>query len=342
MTDCSIVRTGVVCSIGAGAPQLSASFRCGLSGYVESALIDGQGRSLTMALVPDVVLDPLALELDSEPLSDRERSMLRLAGTALRQIAPPVTPPCPVFLALPERRPACTNALDPSFLEKLGIQAGIRFNDAASECFELGRAGGMHALRAGIAALESGRQHVLVGGVDTYIDLRLLADLEPEKRLLVADVKDGFVPGEAAAFLLLSRMAAEGATVVRAVGTAEDPGHRYSEEPALGEGLSAALEDAIARHGEQAQVRTCFSGLNGESFGAKEWGVAQLRHHALFDAALQFEHPGDSFGDVGAAMAPLLVALADETSRAGHRSSPMLVWASSDREPCGCAFLATA
>ena len=37
----------------------------------------------------------------------------------------------------------------------------------------------------------------------------------------------------------------------------------------------------------------------------------------------------------------LLVALADETRRAGHRAAPLLVWASSDAAQRACAFLAT-
>ena len=125
-----------------------------------------------------------------------------------------------------------------------------------------------------------------------------------------------------------------------AVGTAEDPGHRYSEAPALGVGLANALEDARSGLAGVEPVKTCFAGLNGESFGAKEWGVAHIRHHSFFDRKLAFEHPADCFGDVGAAMGPLLIALADETLRAGHRQGPALVWASSDHAPCACAYVA--
>jgi 3-oxoacyl-[acyl-carrier-protein] synthase-1 len=126
---------------------------------------------------------------------------------------------------------------------------------------------------------------------------------------------------------------------VAAVGTAEDPGHRYSDAPALGVGLSAALDDALSPEFELTPVKTCFAGLNGEHFGAKEWGVAHTRHHKLFDRALAFEHPSDCFGDVGAAQGTLLMALADETMRTHHRFGPTLVWASSDHAPCGCAIL---
>ena len=139
--------------------------------------------------------------------------------------------------------------------------------------------------------------------------------------------------------LVLSRVAAAGFSLVAEVGIAEDPGHRNSAAPSLGEGLSKALEDARSRISAPDPVRTCFAGLNGEAFGAKEWGVAHIRHRSLFHPELAFEHPADCFGDVGAAMGCLLVALADETMRAGQRHGPMLIWASSDHAPCACTFL---
>jgi len=41
---------------------------------------------------------------------------------------------------------------------------------------------------------------VVVGGVDTFLDLRLLAELDAEQRILGAQVMDGFIPGEGAGF----------------------------------------------------------------------------------------------------------------------------------------------
>ncbi|HEY6882345.1 MAG TPA: hypothetical protein VI299_30145 [Polyangiales bacterium] len=95
------------------------------------------------------------------------------------------------------------------------------------------------------------------------------------------------------------------------------------------------------RNARLAPVRTCFAGLNGESFGAKAWGVAHMRHHALFVPDLAFEHTADVHGDVGATMATLLLALADETLRNDQRPAPALVWAASDHAPCGAAYVTT-
>jgi 3-oxoacyl-[acyl-carrier-protein] synthase I len=343
MTQCYIAKTGVICAIGSGTAQLSASFRAGLSGYVQSPVIGRNSEPLVMALVPESDLEALDGSLDAKSLSDRERRMLRLGGAALRQLSVGIDKPLPMFLALPEARPGTRARSQRDFIEHLSTQAALPIDARASQYFELGRAGGLYALQAAVAALGAGMESALVGGIDTCLDLTSLARLDRERRLLGSDIKDGFVPGEGSAFVVLSRArggADSACTAVRAVGTAEDPGHRYSDAPALGVGLSAALDDALSQEPHLAPVKTCFAGLNGEHFGAKEWGVAHTRHHDLFDRALFFEHPSDCFGDLGAAQAAVLIALADETMRTQQRPGPMLVWASSDHAPCGCAYLA--
>jgi len=340
MTRVHLVNSGAICAIGIGTAQCSAAFRAGLSGYVQSALHGRCGEPLTMALVPELDLEPLSDALLEQPLGDRERRMLRLGGAALRQVSDHVERPLPMFLALPEPEPGKPAHSGRGFLEHLATQAALPLAIDTSRYFELGRAGGLYALQAALDALRAGQDSALVCGIETCLDLPWVARLDHERRLLGPDVKDGFVPGEGAAVLHLSRTAVSGASLIAAVGTAEDLGHRYSEAPALGVGLANALEDARARLPALEPVRTCFAGLNGEAFGAKEWGVAHIRHHDLFDRELAFEHPADCFGDVGAAMGPLLIALADETLRSGHRAGPMLIWASSDHAPCACAYLA--
>ena len=89
----------------------------------------------------------------------------------------------------------------------------------------------------------------------------------------------------------------------------------------------------------QAPIATTFAGFNGESFDAKLWGVARLRHNDFFSPGMVIEHPADKFGDAGAAMGAMLVALAAKSLTSGTRSGPALVWAASDREPRACAVM---
>ncbi|HEY6882362.1 MAG TPA: hypothetical protein VI299_30230, partial [Polyangiales bacterium] len=258
-SDAFVVQTGVTCSIGNGAMQCSAAFRAGLSGYELSAVQGRNQEGLRLSLVPELELEPLVTGLEHESLTCRERRLLRLGGQALR---PMTNLSGPLFLALPEPAPGARQ-LRNDFVSLLNTQAQAQFDARASKVFRLGRAGGFFALQAALAALCAGASRVLVGGIDTCLDPRLLASLEAEGRLLTSEVRDGFTPGEAAAFLCLSRARATPQdAIVRAVGTAEDPGHRYSQEPALGVGLSAALDAMQWRSRGLPSVRTCFSGLN--------------------------------------------------------------------------------
>jgi 3-oxoacyl-[acyl-carrier-protein] synthase-1 len=202
------------------------------------------------------------------------------------------------------------------------------------------------ALEHALNALETDPNGtVIVGGVDTYLDLRLLGTLDGESRILGTRVMDGFIPGEGAAFCALSGVAASRAgqgprIVVNAAASAMDPGHRYGTEPAKGEGLAMALNQVRQRAGQlPAPIGTTFAGFNGENFDAKLWGVARMRHNDLFSPAMAMDHPADKFGDAGAATGAILMALAAKSLTVGARPGPALVWAASDREARACAVV---
>ena len=173
-----------------------------------------------------------------------------------------------------------------------------------------------------------------------------MAALDAEERLLGPRVMDGFIPGEGAAFVLLtsSHIARawqlDARVEVAGIGTALDGGHRYGTEPARGEGLSHAIEALTSSLSVRAPIQRIYAGLNGEHFFAKEWGVARIRHDRWFAPAAAIEHPADCYGDAGAATGALLLALAERALRRGS-PGPSLVWASSDREPCACALVNT-
>jgi 3-oxoacyl-[acyl-carrier-protein] synthase-1 len=172
-----------------------------------------------------------------------------------------------------------------------------------------------------------------VGGVDSLIDLELLGLLDQEDRVQRESVTDGFVPGEGAAFLLLGArqtlQASSALASITAPGTGQEKGHYYSRDPYLGDGLADAIRVAVERAGV-ASIRTVLSSLNGESFGAKEWGTAAIRNNDAFHRSLRLEAPADCFGDLGAAIGPVLVTLAALGMAKGYLPAPSMVWCSSE------------
>jgi 3-oxoacyl-[acyl-carrier-protein] synthase-1 len=244
--------------------------------------------------------------------------------------------PLPLILVGPEPMPGLDQVIGGSFLRQLESQSGIDFDNGLSKLCTTGRAGGVQALGAALQLLASGdHDYVLLGGVDSYLDLFLLSTLDGEDRVLANGVMDGFAPGEGAAFLLLcsdqARESLQQKPVVKIhpPGYAREQGHRYSEEPYTGDGLAEAVTAALEAL-NNGPVPTILSSMNGENFGAKEWGVAYTRNSSAFDPQLRFEHPAECYGDTGAAAMPILAGLATVGLTKGYYNGPVMVCCSSE------------
>ncbi len=344
MKPAAITSTCVLCSGGRGTEQAWASTRAGVSRVGNSGVMDKHYEAIQMSLVPEDALPALPPEIDTLGLPSRARRLLRLAAPVLKAVAADAGDgPHTVFTGLPQLSPAEAPWLT-SFHKLLGEFAGVQMNLATSRVVPLGRAAALLALEAGLKALEQGEvPAVIVGGVDTFFDLKLLAELDSENRILGPHVMDGFIPGEGAGFLVLKAQGqAAAGTSVLALGAASlpDPGHRYGTEPAKGEGLAKAMDQLRATLGAPtAPVGTTFAGFNGENFDAKLWGVARLRHTDFFSPTMSMQHPASTIGDTGAAAGAIMSALAATALSQGHRAGPALVWAASDREARACALI---
>jgi 3-oxoacyl-[acyl-carrier-protein] synthase-1 len=339
-----IGATHVLCAIGNGTDQVWASARAGIAKIASSHVMDRHFEPISMGLVPEDVLPPLNEEIEKLPLPSRARRMLRLATPSLQAVAKDLDGPVPIFIGLPALTPkeAPWIVHVPAYLQKL---TNVQIDLQRSAIVPHGRAAGLMALELAMNALQaipSGT--VIVGGVDTFLDLRLLATLDQEQRILGPRVMDGFIPGEGAAFVVLSgNPAGNGRVVVNGVASSMDEGHRYGTAPAKGEGLATAMAQLKQRAGQlSGPIATTFAGFNGESFDAKMWGVARVRHNDLFSPSMLIDHPADKYGDAGAATGAILLALAAKSLSIGARPGPTLVWAASDREPRACAVVSVA
>ena len=343
-----ICGTGMMTAVGDSAAQTATSVRAGLSRYAESSVHNKRFGPMTLALLPEESLPPLGDQLQQVPgLTARHIRMLRLAELPLKEVAGLVRSleQAPLFLATYEPSTDAPSPLADAFLQQLQLQTGIPFQQEGSKLFPGGRAGGLQALDSALAFLE-GDEHdlALVGGVDTLLDLRELSRLDQEDRVLAEGVMDGFAPGEAAAFLLLASdrgvqtSALSPLARVHPPSLAQEEGHRYSEEPYRGDGLAEAVSGAVEAL-DAGPIRTVLASLNGENLGAKEWGVALLRNSSALDPAHEIEHPAQCFGDTGAAVGPLLLALGAIGMSKGYLPGPSLVWCSSDGAARGAACL---
>lgn len=341
----AIGPSSVLCAGGRGTEQLWATVRAGISGIKDSHLANRDVEPIPMGVIPEAALLLLPPELLTAGLPGIARRMLQIAAPVLRAVSTTTGTPAVVYLALPQLDGTANSWLG-KFLEYLSICAEIPIDLAVSKIFPGGRAAAFAALEAALNTIEQNPSaSLVVGGVDTYLDLRVIGVLDREKRILGNEVLDGFIPGEGAAFLVLKNSRQTGPhpdsrqVTLRGAATVLDAGHRYGTEPARGEGLADALQKLSDTVAIRSPISNTFAGFNGESFDAKLWGVARLRHTSLFSPDMVMQHPADCIGDTGAAAGAILTTLAAFALSSGNREGPTLIWAASDHELRGCALL---
>nr|WP_301334608.1 beta-ketoacyl synthase N-terminal-like domain-containing protein [Variovorax dokdonensis] len=223
---------------------------------------------------------------------------------------------------------------------------------SAAAAFPQGHAAGLIGLQAAAQKLRQGQfDAFVIAGVDSYIDPDALEWLEACDQLHSAGAMNnawGFIPGEAAGAVLvvreeIARDANRDAIArILAIGAAEEVNRCKTESVCLGEGLTAALRDALVPLADGAKVTDVYCDMNGEPYRADEYGFAGLRTKERFDSLSEFVAPADCWGDVGAAGAPLHLMLAAIAGAKGYsRGELALTWASAEAGERAAALLAT-
>jgi 3-oxoacyl-[acyl-carrier-protein] synthase-1 len=214
-----------------------------------------------------------------------------------------------------------------------------------------GHAAAIKAVIEARSDLESERlDQVIVGGVDSLLEPETLEGLVEMRRIKTEDNIDGFIPGEAAAFVLLElpeKAKARGATTLAlldGIGIGEEPRTRESDQPSQATGLSEAIVAAfasLADKGADTGIAVC--DLNGETYRAREFGTAVPRVLSHLAGPLRLWHAADSIGDTGAASAAVSTCVAARALQKGYaRSRRALVFGGSDGGLRGALSLVSA
>lgn len=328
-----VASSGLLTAAGDDAASVEAAVRAGICRYRDSAVCDGMGEQVRLALAPDEALHPVPPRVRrASRLTARQARMIGLAVPALRNAAAGTrTKPMPLLLAAPAPYEERGLPFGAAHLALLAELAQVPIDAARSAVLSGGRAEGFAAIARGLEILARGAPAVLVGGVDSCFDLHLLGTLQRERRLLGPEAGDGFVPGEAAAFLLLTSQDSAGQRL-HMPGIGDEPGHRGSSEPCRGDGLTQAVERALRPF---PAVGTVITGFTGEQLPAKEWSIAAMRLRSALAVDIRVFHPFATIGDLGAASAAVMVACAAAGLARGALAGPCLAWAASDGSPRG-------
>ena len=289
-----MVAGGAVAALGANAVQIAMCARARMFQPRSLDLRDSRYQRIGMCTMGGVSADVMG--------ADR---MLALGRSALRQVlAAADVHGWPLLLALPEPgRPDDDPRLDGALLDELADETGMRIDRAASAIVRHGRPGAAMAFERALDLLDDGAPGVVVGGIDSYFHPGVLHWLESEHRLHGVGLEDGFVPGEAAAFVALSGAKDGVEANARVVGV----GHARDE--AVEQDLPRVAE-AMTRlvHAVQGtRSPWVINDVNGERSRVREWSLVSVRHNLATAEELRLPV---LCGDVGAASGALMATIA--------------------------------
>lgn len=335
-----IAGMGMITPVGANTDMTVAAVDAGLSAYQISDFYNNKNKPIKMSLVPNVIFDAFEAELEEgDRFNERHDRIIKMAILAIREACSrhKVDQPVPLLFAMPEEQDEDIDEYSPLF-ENLEKNCSPWISKKLCRSFYSGRAAGMEAIAFAFRYLyEQAYDYILIGGSDSYKDDYRLAPFIADNRILSVDDSDGFVPGEAASFLLLTNrpeLAMEdngNMIVLNPPGIASEKGHLGSAEPYRGEGLDQAFKNAFSQD-RREKISHIFSSMNGEHHWAKELGIATVRNKSALYHDVQIQHPADIFGDTGAATSTMLICLAAKSLLSDKNAKSNLVYSSSDHE----------
>ncbi len=312
----AILATGMVTGVGLDAPSSCAAIRCAYDNVQETRFMDKGGEWVMGSEVP----------LEGK-LWGREK-LLAMASMAIQecmaglQEAPqPITADqIPLLLCVAEEdRPGRLANLDGRFLQDLQALLGHRFHPA-SYLIPKGRVGGVEALRLATELLRNPEfPRVIIVGVDSYLNPATLVSFESQFRLKTSENSDGFIPGEAAAAVLLGRKSSQStAKELLCLGTGQgaEPAPIHSGEPLRGDGLVQAIWEALGQASlKLSDLDFRMADLSGENYGFKEATLALSRTLRELKEEFDIWLPAECLGETGAAVVPCMIGIAQASFR---------------------------
>lgn len=312
----AITGLGMISCLGEGAEINAAAMRCGYDGFAETPFMQPYhaepqlGASITLA--GDTQLRGI------EKLAYLGQSVIK---QAIEQLSPQhADNPIQLLMCLPDLQHHAHylqgNKAHQTLLDEIHNYSDIPDFHSQSQVYYQSRCGFTRALQQAQSSLyQDTISHVLIVGIDSLLNSASLGyyggDLYGEGRRLLGDGhSNGFIPGEAATAILLSKPDSNHANTPQIVGVGigkESASYHNSltDDPDIlrGKGLS----DAIKAASQQAHIdihNTAYrvASVSGEDYFFTEAALAQIKSLKQKVAEHPLWHPADSIGEVGAAV----------------------------------------
>lgn len=279
----------------------------------------------------------VAHQVPATDLPSGRAKLVKMAAAAVREALQPLElapeGSLPLLLCVPEtERPGRLAEIDDVLFEALQKELSYRFHPTLSAIVPHGRASVPLALgQAHRLWMEHGQQRVLITAVDSYNWWPTLMHYQRTRRLLTPLNTNGFMPGEAAAAVLVGAATGGGLECI-GVGQGFEAAHIESEQPLRAEGLTQAIRSALQDAGcslETLDFR--ITDLAGEQYYFKEAALALARTLRVRKEEFDIWHPAECVGEVGSAIGGVMLAVALAACRNGYAPGPgILIHAGTD------------
>ena len=327
--DIALLGMGACTAVGQDVASSAAAVRAGVSGFAQHRFVtDRVGEPVRVAAAPWLAPDwPVVRRMEALLCAAIDEA---LDAVRLKQVR------LALAVGLPEARPGLP-PLGPWLRATLAGRYQRVFMQ--TEGFEQGHAASLTALQAAVDGLRRGVADAwVVAGVDSYLCPATLAWLERCDQLQGAGPHNnawGFVPGEAAAALLIvctdlaPTLGRPSLARLLAVASGPEDARIKTRTVCTGKGLTQVLRATLPKDGER--VTDLYNDMNGEPYRADEFGFALARTSAAFASPADVVTPADCTGDVGAASSALHIVLAGQAARKRYAAGRLaLVHASSE------------
>jgi len=348
----TVVSAGLVSAVGLSAPQTCAAIRAGIADFAETGYYfeSPPFEPIIGARVPVP-----GNSFDENPEIER---LAILAGLALSECLEGLEIDCSRTALLmgvrePYRENADLDGREKQLFHKVEQSLGLRFH-SESRLLPEGNASVLRGVRIAEQLLDTNAVTMcIVGGVDSHLNPFDLDRGERTFRILGPVVSRGFVPGEAAGFVAVTRWNSSssrsalcrllGIGLEREKADALVTSFGYPTGVGLCRALDAAVKDASI---QESRVQFRLSDLNGESYRGVESMLAEARFYRTRRETLPIWHPADCVGETGAAVGAILLIVAAYGLTKGYAPGDLAMCeASSDtglRAGCVVSTLANA
>lgn len=330
-----VQAAGMVTAVGLDAPSTCAALRARIDGFAETRFVGSDGNWMIGAAVP----------LPRNWIG--QKRMAHLAAGAIVEImaqAPDLSDDTALILCLAEPDRPGRPVKDVNALAKQIAEITETTSHRRTRVIEHGRPSGFVALQQAEKLMAEGKAtRVLIVGVDSYLTGASINAYRD--RILGPGNPNGFIPGEAAAAVLVSN-AGHGLKLT-GLGLSREEAHIYNQKdedgldlPLRADGMTNAYKAAFAQAGfGHEKITTKIGDLIGESYWFRQSALAQLRTQRERSEVVPIWPIAASLGNIGAAVVPLMIGWAQDAARKTYaKPGPFLIEASGDDGACGATI----